>query len=69
MYVCLSLSNDNIWFAVPLVKVTNVQIDPESVTGTSATITWAHVDTSSSSMLGFFRGYRVKRFNRVYLLK
>ncbi len=44
---------------MPLVKPTGVQVDPDSVTGTSATITWRHVDTSPSAVLGFFRGYRV----------
>ena len=45
---------------VPLVHPTNVQVNSDSVTGTSATITWTHVDTSPSSILGFFRGYRVR---------
>ena len=45
---------------VPLVKPTNVQVNSDSITGTSATITWTHVETSPSSILGFFRGYRVR---------
>ena len=52
---------------VPLVKPNDVAVRLESITATTAEITWTSVDTSPEMVRGFFRGYRVSlsRFNKI----
>ena len=50
---------------MPLVKPNDVAVRLESITATTAEITWTSVDTSPEMVRGFFRGYRVSLFNKI----
>ena len=52
--------NLSFYLSVPTVMVDGISVSTDSVTPTTALLTWSHVSEDPDVVHGFFRGYRIQ---------